>query len=1260
MRTKITDSLREALLRYYDQRDILDIERVSGDKLSMGHCFINLGIISHTTDKCAIGGRVKVGSDVTDPSSQFNLWSRLKVDTHPNAKHLSLTTMFGPHRDLSAPRPHHIWIWGRAGIGKTTLCKKIVYDFLHNSLWNHLFDCVFWLPLRRLKLMENCPRNVGEMLKQEYFRDQTGPYFTVERLQQVVNHQDERILFILDGLDEIYDAMDAQSTQRILLDDLQGQKNVIITSRPHPFPRFKWNTDLELETIGFSPEQIDEYLQGQEKPQVASGIRDFLANKPLLRTLCRIPIQLDMICYTWSVESPKYDGLSMTALYWKNLRLLCQKDIPRLKKRDKNDELINQQQLAVYSTEELLDVVSDEISLLETLAFDGFCDATVEFNQERIRKANSKFGYLPDSALFPISFLRSSDNSIDAQNRTYHFLHLTFQEFFAANYFVSQWQISAQQPYSTRPELENLIRNEKYNPRYDIFWRFVAGLFQIRAVSLLVTFFDILEEEPRDLIGPMHQKLIIRCLSETVQQQNTYESLKAKIRSLEQDFITWVKHDAIWTRLLISSTLREECPESIWQQLLLEGTVKEIKSALRAIQEAPNVSSSTMSTILEVLDSKSKGVALCAFGVLAIHSSEPFEKHFQRLIHTGIGQSTAIKVMLKLESLQLGDSAKHFLTSLYQNADSTTQSHIAVILGRQKSLQQPFIDILLRMLQDEDSHKRVNTVQDFYQYRFYCSKVLWEQLSAATVAALVQATVELICSRSSSVKRSVVGSLHSARDLPVPIIDSLIPLLQVSNCDVRGGAADVLRFQESLSPSSVDSLTALLEDADPDIRKLAIRSLARHKTLPESTVNCLHQLLRDDNSNICSLAASSLREQTNMSRSILDSLTQSITDKDPSVHKSSLWALSTHSKLVPDMKFGNLWDAVRENIPANFPPPPWTIRLPEPIVGALVQLLQDSDDVVRETASTGLRRQDTLSKSSIEGLTQLLADRNPNIRISSVQALLLTEDLPRETVEQVTKLLQDSESDVRIFAAHTLRKRRDLPKSAIDGLSQLALDSSLDVRSSAMIALLILDESIRLPVQAVDDLLHCRWLQGRYFGGLSDPVKMVSRQHAKCLESIEKILDFVAERNSELGNVEWRPLPDRRNSPSHVAGKHYGMMDEVVRTLSDCTEFYHVIPSLRTLDLQRVLKAWSTKSYSRPYSRPYIFYISDGKVYFDISQATGPQIVEVGQVQLKEFRQRVMEARMSIGCGTFKCPPCSTREGRIKLFSKAYGAVGAL
>jgi hypothetical protein len=110
------------------------------------------------------------------------------------------------------------------------------------------------------------------------------------------------------------------------------------------------------------------------------------------------------------------------------------------------------------------------------------------------------------------------------RDRNYRLLHITFQEYFAAQYFVPQWKsrkplrcLNLSNGENNDMEPATFHRKHKYNARYDILWRFIAGLFDVQGGEYTFRFFQTIEEEPRDILGPTHQRLVMHYLSEMVQ-----------------------------------------------------------------------------------------------------------------------------------------------------------------------------------------------------------------------------------------------------------------------------------------------------------------------------------------------------------------------------------------------------------------------------------------------------------------------------------------------------------------------------------------------------------------------------------------------------------------------------------------------------------------------------------------------------------------------------------------------------------------------
>lgn len=278
----------------------------------------------------------------------------------------------------------------------------------------------------------------------------------------------------------------------------------------------------------------------------------FLRDHSLIQGLVQIPIQLDALCYTWESFSGRSMPQTMTVIYKEIEGNLWKMDVARLEKQIDGKRVMSSD---VESAK--MDQIVIEIYLLEGLAFTGLHKDIIYFDSES-RNAISEQFQLPgvpgvpgvtillDKTLPRLSFLRTSDPSQKSTNRSYH-LHLTFQEYFAARYFVRQWK--ARQPLKylelrhdkemkkTKPV--KFLQKHKCHARYDIFWSLVSGLIDAEGERETLCFFQTIEEEPRDLLGPTHQWLIMHCLNEVVPRQGS-QSFSQFQSELEGQLSLWL------------------------------------------------------------------------------------------------------------------------------------------------------------------------------------------------------------------------------------------------------------------------------------------------------------------------------------------------------------------------------------------------------------------------------------------------------------------------------------------------------------------------------------------------------------------------------------------------------------------------------------------------------------------------------------------------------------------------------------------------
>lgn len=359
-------------------------------------------------------------------------------------------------------------------------------------------------------------------------------------------------------------------------------------------------------------------------------IRSFIHRRPLVRSLAGIPIQLDAICYTWSAKDFPSDNATMTSLYLAISQSLWKNSALRLGKRDNDGCLITRERLDHWNWQFFKRYVTIEVAFLQELAFRGLCEEVIEFRVEDIEGLMAG-QEIPSDKVIHLAFLRASDSSVEADDRTFHFIHLTLQEFFAAQYFVSCWtfnqaiplwgenvhsKLSDRSTGSVTPE--TFVQSNKYIDRYDIFWRFVVGLLRTQHNNEhLYRFLNTLESEPIDLIGLAHQRLVVHCLSELSAGD---DELQCQVRKLEDRYLRWALCESRlhreWGTYTSNSLTREtECSDYVLKELLNEEEAE--KQVLDVLLYRSSVLSQMLDLVIQKLhDSTSKDVRRIAIQIV--------------------------------------------------------------------------------------------------------------------------------------------------------------------------------------------------------------------------------------------------------------------------------------------------------------------------------------------------------------------------------------------------------------------------------------------------------------------------------------------------------------------------------------------------------------------------------------------------------------------------------------------------------------------
>ncbi|ATY59247.1 ankyrin repeat-containing domain [Cordyceps militaris] len=1010
------------------------ITRLSGAPLPMDQCYINLTLVE--ADRA---GEVKHYSFDTAPHERVMV---MKV---------SLSTLFN---DRDGKLPRRIMIRGSAGVGKTTLCKKIVYDFHYGTstelhrLWTKLFDRVLWIPLRNLK--EESVLNFNKLFCHEFFSVPQERQDLADHLAALLPIISSRTLFLLDGLDEILPDLHIGEKRFRFLEELLGQQNVIVTSRPSAnLPDRLGPPDLALETIGFYPQQVEEYIKstfssfssssdGDAAGQRVASILKLLDKHKLLQTLVRIPIQLDALCYTWDEEQDAEQAGpldTMTAIYTALEKKLWRKDAVRMGKKARGTP-VTASDVATGVT----GLISDERQFLELLAFSGLDGNKIEFSSidwERIASHLNCREFLPSRQLLQISFLRTTDRN--RESGPCHFIHLTFQEYFAARYFVRKWTApDAELELVGRGRAKTLLvnpreylRKHKYTPRYNVFWRFVAGLFDQEHQASLVSFIDTLEQEPLDLLGPTHQRLVMYCL---VEISSTLEIRRRLRKKLTQ----WLLLSAAWAYEPFPLTLASEAefPEealndaikqstpcsptqgrivtSLNMRIIPESTMELISpwihrdhpnlmSALTALCGVTPLSDAVLTAVVMQLHHDEDTIRNLAAEVLSWRPSLPCEIADAIAKHLD-GQDShvcnALQALSRKSSLphQVVSRVAMFMTHKY---DEVRKNSIKTL----KSLDPMPPAILAAMEARLDDISWFIAVDAFH--------ALCEH------PCLPLEIVQGIAARFDRGDPNFLS--NSWRVLPPNLLAALVERLDVGEWIMWKRTSELLARQPGLPPEILSGIALRLHDDDYHVRVRAIRTLDHVSSLPEELLLKVAARLHDTNDDVRSAAVNALVPRPDLSKHVRGELTAALDDEAFCVRAAIAGAL------------------------------PEKLSLPQRAVQGIARYIgADVAPELREAAMTALSWQQELPDETLAGMVANLRDEKWSIRSVALEALSRTSvfSVNSELSNVVWESMRDDSGDCRIF--HLLCK---LPKIPDDLLAEMATRLHGDCQSMAVHAL---------------------------------------------------------------------------------------------------------------------------------------------------------------------------------------------------------------
>ncbi|KAI8513104.1 hypothetical protein Bbelb_097430 [Branchiostoma belcheri] len=248
----------------------------------------------------------------------------------------SLDDLFKPDVTGLSTAPRCILIEGEAGGGKTTFLSKEALDAVSQKTeLGRRHDIVLLIQLREVR--------EGETIE-EMVWDQCVPKrkdVNVQYIEAILERNESRVLFLLDGYDELRPEARAakQAIPKLLSGKMYPNSTIVITSRPSAGVQQYTQPDCHVHIMGFSPKHMVEYVQeyfnitrnpelGEEFIRqyftVLSADLVFLQNQEL-KNLIRTPMFLMFVCLLWEEDQEMVSTGTMMGLYYNLLTCLVRK-----------------------------------------------------------------------------------------------------------------------------------------------------------------------------------------------------------------------------------------------------------------------------------------------------------------------------------------------------------------------------------------------------------------------------------------------------------------------------------------------------------------------------------------------------------------------------------------------------------------------------------------------------------------------------------------------------------------------------------------------------------------------------------------------------------------------------------------------------------------------------------------------------------------------------------------------------------------------
>ena len=352
-----------------------------------------------------------------------NIFTRLKIVSRTKERSqltddtVNMTDVFKPHPECHSPRV--VLIEGNPGMGKTTYCQKLAYDW---SVGEIPPDTSF--PEGKILLLLKCrdmhmkTANIEEAIDDQLLPQDAGKKEKEDFFHFIRSNQ-SRILLVLDGLDELRDDL-VEGFLPLIRGKVFANVYLMLTARHEVGLRVRRYCDVLFEIVGYTKDDVESYIKkyfsSHEDQSLADKMLKQLKRDKYLAELTNNPLNTALLCLLCEETKGVFPS-SRTGIY---------------------DDLVSCAVRRYYAKkgmsldyEDPTERCANKLNQLGKMAYETLIKNQLHFSENEMKCQSAD--------LLQLCFLsREASVSKIRPRPCYAFTHKTFQEYFAALYLAHE------------------------------------------------------------------------------------------------------------------------------------------------------------------------------------------------------------------------------------------------------------------------------------------------------------------------------------------------------------------------------------------------------------------------------------------------------------------------------------------------------------------------------------------------------------------------------------------------------------------------------------------------------------------------------------------------------------------------------------------------------------------------------------------------------------------------------------------------------